>query len=128
MTKRVLILCFTFLFLLLNAGIPVYAHYCGKKVTSTDFQEQKKCCCNKPEEKPMKDCCKDEAKLVKVEDNFLKIHHEFKAPLLSVHFAISFVITSLGILTDANEQSVYLNTSPPDLPVARFILLQNFRI
>lgn len=76
----------------------------------------------------MKDCCKDEAKLVKVEDNFLKIQHEFKAPLLSVHFAISFVITSLGILSDTDSQSAFLNASPPDLPVARFILLQNFRI
>lgn len=126
MAKRLLLLCFTFFFLLMNAGIPVYAHYCGKMLTSTDFQS-KKCCCG-TSEKPMKGCCKDEAKLIKVENDFLKSQHEFKAPTLSVQFALCYVVTSLTALANADQQSVYFNSSPPNLPVERYVLHQNFRI
>ncbi|MCO4292282.1 hypothetical protein NF867_05335 [Solitalea sp. MAHUQ-68] len=128
MTKRLLIVCFTFFFLLMNAGVPVYAHYCGKVLTSTDFHLPKKCSCTKSGEEPMKDCCKDEAKVIKVQDDFLKSQHQLKIPVLSIHFALSYVAVFLHAPIEIEKASLSADTSPPDLPVERFILHHNFRI
>lgn len=80
---------FLALFLLFNSvGISVYAHYCGEDLQNTSLivEAEKSCCSDESEEEPM-GCCNDEHKLIKIEDEFLKVEHlEINVPDFTTNF------------------------------------------
>ncbi len=111
-----------------TVGIGLYAHYCGGELEEVSvFSPKKQCCTSENNADP---CCKNEAKLVHIEDSFVKTASSdtpvkfqqllsftycFAAPLLfSVH-------------TSVKDFQYAVDFSPPRR-VSIPILIQSFRI
>ncbi len=86
--KKILILLFSFFYLVLTSGMILNFHYCGGKIKSISLfssSDEVGCCGSKMKSK---NCCKDKTAYVKVKDNhnsnpFLKFI-TFKGQMLEI--------------------------------------------
>ena len=91
---------FLSLFLLINSvGVSVYAHYCGDNLQDTSIvvESNKSCCADEGEEESESmECCNEEHKLVKLEDEFLKVEKvELNHSIAQLHW---IAINSIQLL------------------------------
>ena len=125
--KKSLSIFFAFVYLLVSTGILLNVHYCGGKVNSVGFSflAKKLCACGISDDDG---CCKDEQKLVKLNDvhkglsptNFLNLLKQVSVQTLITAFSItpSFVITS----------SISHISAPPYPPGPLYDLFCTYRI
>ncbi|MCG3165034.1 MAG: hypothetical protein POELPBGB_00794 [Bacteroidia bacterium] len=70
--KRISIIFIMFLYLIPSIGFSVTVHYCGGKIASVSFFNEKgKCGCGN--KKMKKDCCKDETTIYQLDNEQQKI-------------------------------------------------------
>jgi hypothetical protein len=108
--KKVLVTILAVIYLATTTGATLHMHYCMGKVFSVDFV--KKDGCSKCGMKTSEDCCKDELKVLKVNDNHQQSTSE-------IHFAPSFAIVNKQynltepVFSDAALVASTHNNSPP---------------
>ena len=80
------------LFLTANSGMAVNLHWCGGKLSSVEFNIDKKskCGCSKETMKP--NCCEDSSFQLKASDEFSKTTYEsnLKKPIIKVAFLLNY--------------------------------------
>lgn len=85
MKKLISILLLSF-YLIGSLGLPITVHYCGGIAVAVAVNDKPDCCCDNEEEQAS-DCCKDELKYVKIDNEQLKSEIElFKTKIYSDHF------------------------------------------
>ena len=115
--KKFLIAILAFLYIISFIGATVYMHYCMGKLASDGLVNHTSKACNKCGMKKTgqenKDCCKNESKFLKSQQNFnvtLDLYHlrQSVAAALSVSYLI---IPSVGIFILREENSIILSPS-----------------
>lgn len=109
--KKFFVTILTFIYLATTTGATLHTHYCMGKVFSVDFV--KKDGCTKCGMQTSEDCCKDELKVIKVNDNHQQAFNE-------ISFAPAFAIVekqykiSADTLFSTTLASATHNNSPPN--------------
>ncbi|POY36124.1 hypothetical protein C3K47_13085 [Solitalea longa] len=117
--KKIVAIIMCLFFLLNTIGVGVYTHYCGTTMQDTSIAVKPECCCSKGDDDkdssvPEDDCCRNDVKIVKIEDSYLSLAHAETVKLFPVQlFLVAFHFTLDAQL--APETLVSFNLKSPPL-------------
>jgi len=124
--KRILLIILAVFYVGVSNGATVYFHYCMGELVQLGLSASKKKSCDfcgmPPQEAKDKSCCKNETKLVKVDDSqkMAQSHFQFEQAPVIIPNPISWLIRDISIPRQANKTA--LSNAPPEgLPVPVFI-------
>ena len=112
--KKLLISIAVISYLVVSTGVVVNLHYCMNRLASLDFYgAEKKLCARCGMDIHLgKGCCRDEVKVVKLQQdhNKAQVAHEISAPFVTVTISSDYISSDL---ISNNETHYFLNHSPP---------------
>lgn len=125
--KKILVTILAITYLAVSSGIAMTIHYCMGKVASVDLMHSSDKCGNCGM-KSNEGCCKDEFKIVKLDDT-----HQISTNDINIHCPVAIINISKTLFeTDIHSSQItsdYNNHSPPVLQdVSLCILNSVFRI
>lgn len=111
--KKLVVSILAFIYLSTSSGFAVYLHYCMGKVDSVNLFQSEGCAKCGMKVSKSKDCCKDELKVVKLEDSHqAKTHHiSFISPFTLLQY--SYKQISEPIHPELAYKQAIRNNSPP---------------
>ena len=122
--KKIFSIFLSVIFLASAMGITINSHFCGmKSETSLSFVKHD-CCCGKGA--MPKDCCKNEAKYIKITDHYSPSTQFHLAKIDVAPLLLNF--SSLPTFADNSVYLLYSKHSPPPKFVDRVIAFQSFLI
>ena len=113
-----------FLFATETFGVYRYVHFCGGEPTSESyFVQEKECCCDdvSGESTEMDDCCKDEVKVVQIDDRIIapvtkNVNTPKALDIIAFHLVyseIAFYKLPLTLFSKTQEDYKFYDSSPP---------------
>lgn len=126
--KKFLVSILVLVYLAVSGGVAINIHYCMGQVASVDLMHNSDKCGKCGMLDSENDCCKDEFKMVKVEDSHKLISNDINinTPIALIDNSKSSFDTDLLYTLLGSE---YNNHSPPEPPaVSLYILYNVFRI
>lgn len=69
--KNIISILLLFFYLIGSLGLPITVHYCSGIAVAVTVNDKPDCCCENEDEQA-NDCCKDEVKYVKIDNEQLK--------------------------------------------------------
>lgn len=131
--KRILLIILAVFYVGVSNGATVYFHYCMGELVKLGITESKQDSCDfcgmPPQEAGEKSCCKDETKLIKVDDSqkMAQSHIQFEQAPVIIPNNIPWLIRDISIPLQSNKAA--LSNAPPEgPPVPVFIRNCTFRI
>ena len=124
--KKITVAILAIVYLAVSSGVAVTVHYCMGKIASVDINHTSDKC-GKCGMKTKGGCCKDEFKIVKLEDSHKLISNDIKiySPIAVIDNSKSLLDTRIF---SSQIRSDYNNHSPPGSGIALNILHCVFRI
>jgi len=127
--KKLFLFCFSLLFIAASSGASINIHYCRGKVSAVSLSilPTPSCGCGKKATK--KACCKNETKLVKMQDDARQPEfvndHSFK-PVVAL--PLQYLPVIVPVETNANSHSLYVTDPPDDASVPLYLRHRVFRL
>ncbi|MFN7117292.1 MAG: HYC_CC_PP family protein [Saprospiraceae bacterium] len=116
MPKRFFILLYTLLFALLQLGVTVEVHHCGKrtsyKVLGIDIGKDCPCPTDHHHEHH-RGCCHDEAVVLKADTDETTIHHFYLSNIIIAAAPAELIINFNNITSAEQAASPFIADSPP---------------
>lgn len=129
MWRKITILSIASVYLLLQVGLNLHAHFCGDEETASWFliAPDNKCGCQ--EEGMDSDCCHEQVTVYQLTDH--QVHAQQISPKPSPFFLLpTYLPSATGMATVYHYAQAFtqLEWPPPLQALAIFIRIQNFRI
>jgi len=131
--KRILLIILAVFYVGVSNGATVYFHYCMGELVQLGITESQQDGCDfcgmPPQEAGKKSCCKNETKLVKVDDSqkIAQSHFQFELASVIIPNNIPWLTRDISIPLQSNKDA--LSNAPPEgLTVPVFIRNCTFRI
>jgi hypothetical protein len=109
--KKFLVTILTFIYLATTTGATVYTHYCMGKASSVNLVKEDGC--SKCGTQPGEDCCSDELKVIKVNDNHQHTSNEISFAPASAILKRQYNLAEPDLSGIAAASRTY-NNSPPN--------------
>lgn len=126
--KKITVAILAIIYLTVSSGVAMSIHYCMGKVASVDLVHAGNKCGKCGMKMTGNNCCKDEFKIVKLEDSHKLISNDINifCPIAIVDNSKSIINSNLFL---SRIRSQYKDNSPPESPaVSLNILYSVFRI
>ncbi len=125
MRKRFAILLYTLLFALLQLGVTVEVHHCGKRTSysALGIEMGKQCPCPPEHHQHHKGCCHDEEVVLKADTDQVTVHSYYLANTDLIVLSAVPIIDFVTFVTIKNDSLPLITESPPGDPGK--IFLQN---
>ncbi|WP_147202018.1 HYC_CC_PP family protein [Segetibacter aerophilus] len=124
--KKFFVTILTFIYLVTTTGATLHTHYCMGKVFSVDFV--KKDGCTKCGMQTSEDCCKDELKVIKVNDNHQQAINEISSAPAFAIVEKQYTIAADTLSSTTLASAIYNNSPPNSSGTSLCVLYCVFRI